>query len=76
MRDILYYDDNDIRNLSLVDYRLALAYSLMTYSRRDIEYIQQQIFGKKKTSNEGFGFTIEHPQIEQWIEEQYENYEN
>lgn len=72
MRDILHYTEEDIRNLSLVDYRLALAYSLMTYSRRDIAYIQQQIFGKKKTSNEGFGFTIEHPQIEQWIEEQYE----
>ncbi len=60
--------------MSLVELDLALNYALETYIRRDIYFIMTKIYGIKK--GEGKGKTkivIEHPEIEQYIKESYEN---
>lgn len=61
--------------MSLVEYNLALNYALETYARRDLIHVMTQIFkGKGGSSDKGtFGFTIEHPEIEAYIRESYEN---
>lgn len=60
-------------NLSLIDYSLALYYSLETYIRRDIMFIMSQIYKKKGVKGKGtFGFTVEQPEIEAWVRQQYE----
>jgi len=60
--------------LSLLDYELALYYATEAYVRRDILFIMSNIYGKKKTSdNKGITLKIEHPEIEDWIKEQYED---
>lgn len=72
LRDILHYTDDDIRNLSLIDLNLAMHYSLETYVRRDTFFVMSKIYGKGKSNEKGkISFTIEHPEIEAWIKEQY-----
>lgn len=64
--------------MSLVEYNLALSYSLETYARRDLVYVMSKIYGDKK-GNKGkdtFGFTIEHPEIEAYIRESYNKEES
>jgi hypothetical protein len=66
-----------MENLSVVDYELALFYSTETYVRRDILLIMSQIYGDKKGKSQKGSTTLlfEHPEIEEWIKEQYENEE-
>lgn len=60
--------------MSLVEYELALDYSLDTYIRRDVMFVMNQIYGGKKgKKGKGtFGFTFEQPEIEEWVAKQYE----
>ena len=74
IRDILGYSDEEITNLSLVDYELALFYSIETYVRRDILFIMSQIYGDKKgkSGEDSLNLIFEQPEIEEWIKQQYE----
>lgn len=72
LRDILHYTEEDIRNLSLVDHTYAIHYAAETYIRRDVMFIMSKIYGGKPDDKGDISFTIEHPEIEQWIKEQYE----
>lgn len=73
IRDILQYSDEEIKMLSLSDYQLALYYASETYVRRDILFIMNKIYGKKGSdSKDNIKLKIEHPEIEEWIQEQYE----
>ena len=60
--------------LSLSDYQLALYYASETYVRRDILFIMSKIYGKKNPNDKGSNtLQIKHPEIEEWIKEQYED---
>ena len=77
LRDIFNYTDEEMRNLSYRDYHYALHYALNTYVRRDVLFVMSKIFKGKESSggSKPPGTTtiiIEQPEIEQWIEEQYE----
>jgi len=70
----LHYSEEELKKLSLIDYNLALNYALETYVRRDIFFIISTVFtSEKEKSSKEIGFTIEHPEIETWIKEQYKN---
>ncbi len=56
--------------MSLLDYNLALNYSLETYVRRDVAGIMGS--GKKKDPKGTFSYAIKHPEIELYIKESYE----
>ena len=70
LRDILHYTDEEINDLSLLDYNLALNYSLETYVRRDVMGIMSS--GKKEDPKGTFSYTIKHTGIELYIKESYE----
>lgn len=74
-RDILNYTDEEIKNLSLLDYNLALNYALETYIRRDLVFVMSSIYGGKKKGKSGKGTTIivPQPEIEEWVRKQYED---
>lgn len=74
LRDILHYNDEDIKELSLVDYNLAVHYAMETYVRRDLLFIMNR--GKKrKTGKDEIEIEISHPEIEEWISQQYQEEE-
>ena len=62
-------------NLGILEYELALHYAMETYVRRDILFIMSEIYGGKpdKSGNDTITLKIEHPEIEEWIKQQYEN---
>ena len=76
LRDILHYTEEDIKNLSLIEYNLALHYALETYIRRDVMFIMSKIYGSKKPEKGSITITIEHPKIEEWVKKQYGKEEN
>ena len=75
LRDILHYTKEDIKKLSLIEHNLALHYALETYIRRDVMFVMSKIYGSKKPEKGDITITIEHPDIEKWIKEQYEKEE-
>lgn len=72
LRDILRYTNEDIKNLSLIDYEFALHYALDTYARRDVAFVMESIYGEKGDDKGNTSIKIEHPEIEAWIKKQYE----
>lgn len=74
LRDILNYSDEEIKNLGLMDFNLALQYAVETYVRRDVYFIMNSIYSDKKKTKKGTKkLVIEHPEIEEWVKQQYEN---
>jgi hypothetical protein len=74
LRDILNYNDEDVRNMSLIEHELALHYALETYIRRDALFLMSKFLGKSKGKSSGYTeFTLVVPQveIEQYIAESY-----
>jgi len=48
LRDILGYTDDDILDMTVVDYRRALNYAWLTYTLRRPDYIIRKMFAKQK----------------------------
>lgn len=72
LRDIFGFTKEDIKKLSLMEYKIAFMYALETYSRRDIVYVMEHMFGGKTSTTQGnLDFIIEHPGIEKYIEDSY-----
>jgi hypothetical protein len=70
LKDILNYSKEELNDLTLQEYSLACIYSEDTYLRRDVAYVMSQVYSDKK--DKGHPLVIEHPEIEDWIKEQYE----
>lgn len=46
-------------------------YALETYTRRDVAFVMSKIYGGKGSDKGGTTISIKHPEIEEWVAEQY-----